>query len=367
MNATLRRRGGPDSAPLWQLRVRLAGHDHYRHMHGTEAQAAVALASFAKDLERGAPAALPSTRFAAWAADWLARSTPELANQSAASYRLQLDKHLIPAIGTKQLTRITHQDGLALQRALLQRHKPTTVHQVLRLGRYILGDAVTHAVLPANPWERLHQKQPRRAPRSVLPPDEFARLARDTNSDNPISDVIALAIATGLRRGELLGLRWGDIDLATGRLTVSRALEQVGGVIRPKAAKSDSGHRTVALPAAAVARLALQRLRATETAEALSRAIDSLPVFPAGDGHSWANPDGVSQAGRRALHAAGLADSLHGLRHAHATALLSHGINPVAVSARLGHADIATTMRLYGHVLPRDETAALAVLDEALP
>ena len=367
MNALKRRRGGPDDCPLWQLRVRLSGRDHYRHMHGNEAAADQALAAFVAEIEgAGLPPVSPATRFHVWAADWLARTKPGLSNITAENYASYLTQHINPAIGDKRLNRITLRDGLALQHALIARHKATSVHQILRLGRYILADAVDHGILASNPWRAIRQKTPAPARSSVLPPEHFGKFSRPTNDDSLIGDVIALAIATGLRRGELLALRWADIDLAGGKLTVAGALEIVGGKVRRKGTKTDAGHRTLALPAAAVARLAQSRLRATETAERLERPLDALPVFAAADGHSWCNPDSVSQAGRRALRAAGLDDSLHGLRHAHATALLSHGVNPSAVAARLGHADVATTLRFYGHVLPRDETQAIRILDDTL-
>ena len=367
MNALKRRRGGPDDCPLWQLRVRISGRDHYRHMHGSEAAADQALAAFAKEIaEHGAPPSLPSTKFHDWAAGWLARMAPALSPVTVAGYKAMLCQHLNPMVGTKQLTRVRRADGLALQAAMVDRYKAVTVAQTLRLGRSILSDAVTHGIITDNPWRSIKQKTPRADRRHVLPPEQFGQFSRPTNDDSLIGDVIALAIATGLRRGELLALRWADIDLATGKLTVSGALEIVGGKVRRKGTKTAAGLRTLALPVAAVHRLAQSRLRASETAERLDRPLDALPVFPAADGHSWANPDSVSQAGRRALRAAGLDDSLHGLRHAHATALLSHGVNPSAVAARLGHADVATTLRFYGHVLPRDETQAIRILDDTL-
>jgi integrase len=347
----------------WKLRVVTRGRkNHYRTAYGTEAQAEAALAAFRAELEdHGQPAALPSTRFAAWAETFL-RYRPELATQTVATYRRTLARHLLPSLAQRQLCRITTADAIELQDKLLAAGlAPATIGAAMRLAGDILTDAVRARIITANPFANVRRVKGRDVQREVIPPERFTALHR--LPDGNTADIIRLGLATGMRRGELLGLRWRDVAEDCGTLAVSGSIE-IGADKRParKEPKTRAGRRTVALPPQAGDILRRRRLAAREGALAVGRDWRSLPVFPAADGHSWAYPSVVSRSCVAALRRIGIEDSLHGLRHAHATALLADGANPRAVQARLGHADIKTTLGIYGHALPReDESAAAAI------
>jgi integrase len=350
---------------LWRLRVRLpGGRDYYRHMRGSAEQADKALVLFHAELEAHGPSPLsPATRFSSAFAQWIERNAGGWSPATLAGYRDAYRLHLAPAIGDRPLNRIIAAHGLDMLQAMRRaKLAPATISRALRLGRAVLGDAVTLRALSADPWAALTAPVPSRPPRDVVEPAAFGELGARIGGE--LGDLVGLAIATGLRRGELLALRWRDIDLDAGRLDVSGALEYLGGTIRRKSPKTRQGARSVALPAASVRLLAGRREAALLALG--SQFTPEIPVFPAADGRSWRNPDTASQYVRRALRAAGLPENLHGMRHAHATALLSAGINPRQVQQRLGHADIKTTLGVYGHVLPRDETRTVALLDSIL-
>jgi integrase len=236
-----------------------------------------------------------------------------------------------------------------------------TIWSALRLAKAITAEALRLGVIGADPLAAIrHLRQPPRQ-RDVLAPERFAGvLSRVASESGTVSELIALALATGLRRGELLALRWRDVEPNFAALAVTGSLCPLAGRKTPKTL---AGARRIALPPATAELLRARRVQAAQSALAAGVPLDTLPVFPGPDGLSFANPDTVSQQVRRALPD-GI--SLHGLRHAHATALISAGINPRAVQARLGHADIRTTLGVYAHALPRDDAQAIAVLEDAM-
>jgi integrase len=167
---------------------------------------------------------------------------------------------------------------------------------------------------------------------------------------------------TGMRRGEVCGLCWDDVDLEAGRLAVRRALIPHGsGVIisEPKTAK---GRRSIALDPGTVEALKTQAQRQlADQGEKGAAWSDSGYVFTKESGEPW-HPQMVSRAFHQALVAAKLPEiRLHDLRHTHATLALRAGVHPKVVSERLGHATIAITLDTYSHAIPamQEEAAAL--------
>ena len=181
---------------------------------------------------------------------------------------------------------------------------------------------------------------------------------------HPIYPHVAVLLATGLRRGELCGLQWRDVDLDAGRLRVERAIERTGAGLRIKAPKTRSGRLTITISTGTVDVLREHRQATLETRMALGlgRLPDDAFIFGTPDGR-LINPNQLTTAWRRAVVALGLPRvSLHALRHTHASGLISIGTDVVSVSRRLGHGNPAITLRVYAHLFSRnDETAAKAI------
>jgi integrase len=175
-----------------------------------------------------------------------------------------------------------------------------------------------------------------------------------------------LAVLCGLRRGEICALRWRNVDLVTGQISVVQSLEQTKAGLRFKSPKSGKG-RTVAMSGTMVDEMQSHRLeRAQDMLKLGVRLSDDDLVIAHADG-SIIQPIYVSQHWARTIRKTRLAHlRFHDLRHAHATHLLANGVHPKVASERLGHSKVGITLDLYSHVIPGMQEDAAATVDQAL-
>jgi integrase len=214
-------------------------------------------------------------------------------------------------------------------------------------------------------WSILRRSQPARCPFSRAP--EITQLLAGL-SGNRLLPIAALAIGSGLRRGELCALRWGDVDLDAGRLRVSGSMEQTRAGLRLKEPKTRRGRRGILLPEFAVAALRdhLRRLLERRLVLGLGRPGPADWVFTLEDG-SPCPPDYLNRLWKRALAARKLPRiGLHGLRHSHASALIAAGVDPLTISRRLGHGTPAFTLATYGHLFEDTDAVAARAINSAL-
>jgi integrase len=202
----------------------------------------------------------------------------------------------------------------------------------------------------------------------ILDADEITAVLEGMAA-TPIFAAVITFMATGLRRGELMGLQWGDVNFDTGRLEVRRAVEKTKAHgLQLKPPKTKRGRRGITLPAYAVEVLKQHRTKQLETRLALG--IGKLPaeafVFGSVDG-SMRDPDRMTQDWKRFTAARKLPKvTLQGLRHTHASALLASGIDVVKASHRLGHASPKVTLQVYAHLFSGDDTDAAAVAERII-
>ena len=201
----------------------------------------------------------------------------------------------------------------------------------------------------------------------ILDPDgiELVLRALEGNALHPIVDV---AIATGLRRGELIGLPWSTIDLDAASLRVERAAEETKLGLRLKPPKSRYGRRTISFPASTAAVLREHRRKQLETrlSLGLGRPDPDALVFCRADGSLLA-PSWLSYTWRNTCESLNLPTvTFHALRHTHASALIAANIDVVAISRRLGHSSPAVTLRVYAHLFNRDDDAAVTAIEAVM-
>jgi integrase len=200
--------------------------------------------------------------------------------------------------------------------------------------------------------------------------DVLQKLERNKLANRPHQSLplILVALATGMRRGELLGLQWGDIDLDGASLKVERSVEETKAGLRLKTPKTKNGRRTISLPASAVDALKAHRAsqREDRLALRLGRETATTPVFGTPDGHLY-SPDNLSRDWRRLVRSHGLPQVMfHALRHTHASALIASGLDVVTISRRLGHSSPNVTLTVYAHLFQKTDTTAASAIEATL-
>jgi integrase len=201
----------------------------------------------------------------------------------------------------------------------------------------------------------------------ILQPDR-ARELLEALRDHPFYLIAALALATGMRRNEILALRWQDVDLDAGRLRVELSLEEtVAYGIRFKAPKTRNGRRTISLPAHVVAELRTHWRKQQEErlAIGLGKAPPDSQVLATFEGKPQ-SPNVITKGWPRAMAAVGMSGvTLHSLRHTHASMLIASGMDVLTISRRLGHGSPTITLRVYGHLIHGADDRAAQIIDAA--
>jgi integrase len=290
-----------------------------------------------------------------WAAQWLPLRTSAVDPITASRYADHVRLRIVPTLGALTLGRVTQAECQAVVDALLSLGTArTTVAATRMLLADLFNAAVERGLLRVNPATGTRLPRARREQadgRDAIPPEQLRRLFAAIRG-HVLEPFWVLAFASGLRRGELLGLRWSGLNTATGTLTVHGQFKRTpDGFKLVDFTKSRRG-RTIRLPAPVLALLEVQRARvATMRAEAGEQWQEHDLVFCSRYGRPLSATWLAGQY-RAALAAAGLPDMpIHGTRHSAATYMLMEGISDREVQEILGHSSAETTRR-YTHVLP---------------
>jgi integrase len=238
-----------------------------------------------------------------------------------------------------------------------------SVHAVLRNA---LQTAVREEVVPRNVAKLVTVTTPNYKVNRGLTVAQ-ARQVLKVAKDERLGALYVLALCLGLRRGELLGLRWYDVDLDSGTLEVVQTLQRIEGALRFVRPKTDDSERTIPLPELCVQALKDHRERQkTERAQAGTDWQEHGLIFPSRIGTPM-EPDNLRRSWGRIRTAVGLAEvRLHDTRHTCVSLLLALGVPPHVVREIVGHSDIEVTMTIYAHASLDEKRAALKKLGDAL-
>ena len=239
---------------------------------------------------------------------------------------------------------------------------PKTIRNIHGVLSKALADAERWALVGRNAARLADVPAVARPKLRVWSPEQTRAFLSAVTSDRLFAAWL-LAATTGMRRGELLGLRWADVDLDVGVLRVAQARVRAGNQVVVGEPKTARGRRTIALDPATVAALRQHRKRqAEERLVAGPHYADSGLVFTMPDG-SPIHPNRFGLWFRRRARTAGLpAIRLHDMRHSYATAGLAAGVPPKVISERLGHATVAFTLDTYTSALPAMDKSAADVV-----
>lgn len=303
---------------------------------------------------------------------WLPSAKARMRPSTWAFYDMLTEKHIIPALGGAKLQRLTVAELNAFYADLLDHGRrdgtgglsPRTVGHIHGVLRLALGEAVRWDSLTRNPAEGASPPRKQRTEMSAWSAVEAQTFLASVRDDR-LYAAYGLALTTGLRRGELLGLSWRDIDLEAGWLNVRQTVVHVNSS-KPQLStpKTAAGRRSVALDTATVELLREHRLaQLKERAElGLTAQQPDDFVFSHIDG-SPLHPTVFTDTFNRRVKAAGLRRiRLHDLRHTAATLMLAGGTNPKVVQERLGHSSVSMTLDLYSHTVPSLQEEAAAKL-----
>jgi integrase len=306
---------------------------------------------------------------------WLEQSIkPQRKAKTYHSYEQIVRLYLIPYLGHHQLTKLAPEHVQTMLNSLLNEGKtggrrlsPRTVQYV----RAVLSQALNQALR----WGKVARNvalvvdSPRVEKFKIAPlTEKQAQQLLDAVAGHRLEQLYRLTLSLGLRQGEVLGLRWEDVDFAKRTIRISGAIQQLGGKIQRVTPKTDASTRTLPLTPLLFRSLKAHAERQAEEKRELGEEWqDHDLVFPSEVGTPLA-PRNLQRHFKGLLKKAGLPETIrfHDLRHSCATFLIAQGVHPRVVMELLGHSQISVTMNTYAHVLPDTQRDAAAKLDDLL-
>ena len=312
-------------------------------------------------LDRGTYAEPTRQTFAEYVTEWLAGRN--LRSSTQQSYAGLMNRHVIPRIGGIRLQQLTPEALEKVYREMVVSGlSPRTAAYTHTVIRKALADAVKRGRLPRNVADLVERPRSRSPEMKTWTAAELRYFLNVVREERLYAAWLLLA-TTGLRRGELLGLRWNDVDFEAGRIAIRQTLVNVGYRVETSEPKTHRGRRSVAIDPTTVAALRDHRKKQLEERLAWgARWEDSGLVFTRENG-SLVHPDTFSGMFERLVRKSDLPRiRLHDLRHTYATLALSAGVHPKVVSERLGHASISITLDTYSHAIPALEEKAASLV-----
>jgi integrase len=345
---------------------------------GTKRQAQIESAKLVAAVSDGSYLEPRKTTLADFLPRWLNHIRSQVSPKTYERYSGLVKMNIIPLIGAVQMSKLKPaQISDAYAKALSGGRQddkagglaPRTVGHIHRVLKQALSQAVAWEELARNPADAVDPPMVEWQPMQTYDfaqTVELIELVRDT----PIFIPVLLTVFCGLRRGEICALRWRDIDLAAGQMSVARSVEQTKGGkskgLRFKSPKSGKG-RTVAIPSTAIDELRAYRAKRAQDFLRLGVGLSDDDLIAAHADGSVMAPIYISQRWERLMKGAKLPRiRFHDLRHTHATHMLANGVHPKIASERLGHSKVGITLDLYSHVIPGMQEDAAAMVDAAL-
>lgn len=376
MNGTITRRGKTS----WRLKFDLERDDsgkrqtRYATVRGTKAQAQAELRRLLGQVDTNAYVEPSKLTVGKYLDQWLDGHRAEVSPRTAERYEELIRLHIAPAIGNKPLGKLSYLDLDRLYADKLTHGRldgtgglsRRTVRHLDRVLHSALHSAVRGKLIANNPVDYTNRKKLRieKAPPKTLSDADFPALLEKARGGRLFAPV-ATILATGVRRGELLALRWHNVTLDPGALSIVEAVEETKAGLRVKGVKSESGNRRVDLPPFAVQILRDHQLaqKQEHLALGLGWSIDTL-VFPNPEG-GLQRPRNFTKSVTRLAASAGIRFTPHLGRHDHFSRMLTAGLHPKVAQVRAGHSSIAVTMDLYSHAADSLQSQAAERMENA--
>lgn len=299
--------------------------------------------------------------------EWLVLSETSVRPKTIDQYRKIVRLHINPDLGLIKMKDLNPRQIQALYSKKLEGGlSPRTVVLIHAVLRRALSHALRLGMIGSNPALAVIRPKFKRKEMKTLS-DSQVRILLSFAEGGRFEVLFWLAVTTGLRQGELLGLKWSDVDWTGRRLGIQRQLQRLRGGLVFSEPKSAAGRRVIALGVTTVEKLRKhQDIQFVESQMVGSSWKENDMIFPSSTGTPM-DPSNLYHNFKRLLIKAELPDvRFHDLRHTAATLMLQQGIHPKVVQERLGHSDISLTLNTYSHVLPGMQDEAAGKLDELL-
>jgi integrase len=339
---------------------------------GSKRQAQTECARLIAELQNGTAVEPSRMTVAAFLERWIEHMKGQISPRSHERYAEIARKNLAPLLGALMLAKLQPAHiSAAYAKALTSGRRdgqgglsPRTVTHMHRVLREALQQALRWQLLARNPADAVKPPKVERKQMKVLDTDATADLIEAARG-GPLFVPVMLGVRCGLRRGEVVALRWRNVDLERGQISVVASAEQTEQGVREKEPKSGKG-RTIVLSATEIEELRSHRRRQAEGLLALGvRLTDEHHIVAREDGQAL-QPRSLTHAFVKFVRRHGFQIRLHDLRHSHATHMLAAGIHPKIAQERLGHSSVGITLDLYSHVLPGMQAEAVSRVDAVL-
>ena len=305
----------------------------------------------------------------AWMDEWFENVAKiKVRPSSHQTYKGYIDNHIKPNIGNIPLERLTTMDLQKFYRKLLAKGRverieskeqpkglsAKTVRNINQVISSAMDLAVAQKIIPANPANACELPKVEHQEMQTIPAEQLQAFLTEARATG-IYEMYYIELATGLRRGELLGLKWSDIDWKNGVIKVHRQVARVNGEIVEAPLKTKNSYRAVSISPQAIEVLREQKRKTNDTY-----------VFPSPNGGPI-SPDSVNNMLKRVLERAGIPKvRFHDLRHTFATIALQNGVDIKTVSGMLGHFSAGFTLDTYAHVTTTAQKEAAQTMGNIL-
>lgn len=319
------------------------------------------------DMERGIAVRKSPKKIAEWLDEWLELYLPNIEETTRIGYKTKIKNYIKPALGDIYLQSLRAEHVQKMVNDMIARGlSPKNIRDTYNNINAAMKKAVILRMIPFNPCEGVVLPKLKRYKAKVYDLEMIHRLL-DVAEGTDMYLPILLCVTAGLRRGELLALRWDNIDFNNSILQVRSNMVRGEKDYIIKAPKSEAGIRDIRLGNEVMAVLKEERTRYVKDLFEYGANFQNLNFVIRQEDGSPLRPDSMSQKWRRFLEDNRLPSiRFHDLRHSNATALIQAGVNPRVVQQRLGHSDVNITLNTYTHVLPEMDIEAAAKLDSII-
>jgi integrase len=351
----------------WRAQISIQG-KRLSHTAETRKEAQKWVREIKNGMERGLTHEGATITFGEWLDEWLVSKEHHVTIQTHSYYSQIVRDYIKPVLGrirlrelnARQIQRFYNQkvsEGVGL-RTVQKSH--TIIHASLNSARKF-------GMIPYNPDDATNPPKPKPKPMKFLNQEQIKILLKVSQETNDrYYPLYYLALVTGMREGELLALKWEDIDLEKGILNVKFNLKRIpGGGLQIGKPKTESSIRTIKLGKSTIEVLRSQKKKLEEEKEKEYWQDEGF-VFPSSIGTA-VDPSNLIKQFRKLLKEAGLPRiRFHDLRHTAASLMLNNGVDVLVASQRLGHAQPSITLDVYGHLMPSMQNEVASLLDKII-